>query len=580
MEMKPASAKGHETSAPSLEGANALQAESKRAENEWWVSEEWCHQLFESAPDAMVVVRSDGQILAVNAQAQVVFGYQSEEMVGKPVEVLLPERFRERHVAYRTDYFSAPAICLLGNRRLDLVGRRHDGAEFPVDLGLSPVKIQGDTLAIAVIRDITEREQTKRRLTSEHGINRILAASVTLQDAAPKIIQTVCESLDWDFGTFWLLDRNAKLLRCCDLWQTPMVDVPAFERVCRQQTISPGMGVAGRVWDSRSVVWIPDVTTDLNCPRAPIAAQVGLHGAIGFPIGDGPEFGVMEFFSREVRQPDEELMEMMKSIGHQISQFMERRRAEREVLYQEEDRRIARLIQQRLLPKSMPSLPGFQISGRSATANEVGGDCFDFIPLLVEGQEHLGVLVADASGHGIGAALLVGQTRAYLRALALTCTDVGTLLTLTNRRLASDAVADHFVSLFLMRLDPRSRSVLYASAGHWPGYVLDRQGQIRVVLVSTGGLLGIDSASQFLVSPTTPLEPDELVFLFTDGIVEAASSVGQLFGLERTLGIVQKHQHQTPDEILEALFNAVSDFSENHIQDDRTAVIIKVEGAA
>jgi sigma-B regulation protein RsbU (phosphoserine phosphatase) len=209
----------------------------------------------------------------------------------------------------------------------------------------------------------------------------------------------------------------------------------------------------------------------------------------------------------------------------------------------------------------------------------VGGDCFDFLPLRVGGEECLGVLVADASGHGMAAALLAAETRAYLRALALTCADVGTLLTLSNQRLASDLVTGHFVTLFLLRLDPRTRSLLYANAGHWPGYVLDRRGRTKAVLASTGCPLGIDPAGAFPTGPATTLEPGELVVLFTDGIVEAASPEGEQFGLGRTLGIVRAHRREAPDAILDALFHAVGDFSGHPPQDDLTAVILKAEGA-
>jgi sigma-B regulation protein RsbU (phosphoserine phosphatase) len=209
----------------------------------------------------------------------------------------------------------------------------------------------------------------------------------------------------------------------------------------------------------------------------------------------------------------------------------------------------------------------------------VGGDCFDFLPLRVGGEEYLGVLLADASGHGLGAALLVAQTRAYVRALALTCAEVGTLLSLSNQRLAGDLVADHFVTLLLLRLDPRTRSLLYSSAGLCPGYVLDRRGRPKAVLASTGIPLGIDPAGEFPTGPATTLEPGELVLLFTDGIVEAASLDGEQFGPERTLRIVREHRHETPEAILDALFQAVGAFSGPPLQDDLTAVILKAEGA-
>jgi sigma-B regulation protein RsbU (phosphoserine phosphatase) len=270
---------------------------------------------------------------------------------------------------------------------------------------------------------------------------------------------------------------------------------------------------------------------------------------------------------------------MINSIAMQIGPFIDRRRAHKELLRQDVDRRIARQIQRGLLPRIMPTFSGFNITGRSSSADEVGGDSFDFIPLLVEGQECLDVVIADVSGHGIAAALLSGQTRAYLRAFAFTYSDVGTLLNFTNRCLVTDLVTDHFVTLLLVQLNPRSRTLRYTSAGHCPGYVLDRQGQIKVVLASTGSLLGIDAASEFPTGPELTLEPGDLVFLYTDGIVEAGSSSGKPFGLERTLGIVRKHQQETPDEILEALFDAVGDFSERLLQDDLTGVIIKAESA-
>jgi serine phosphatase RsbU (regulator of sigma subunit) len=427
-------------------------------------------------------------------------------------------------------------------------------------------------------RQLSEHKESERRLAAEHAVSRILTVAHTIGDAAPQIIQAVCESLDWDVGIVWLVDRDTNELRCEQVWHTSRVEITAFAQDTRQRTFSAGSGLPGRVWADDSLIWIPDVTSDAAFPGARVAAMQGLHGAVGFPIRNGAEhLGVLEFFSREVRQPDQTVVQMMTSIGNQISQFVERRRAEKEVHSQQAERDTARLIQQGLLPRSMPTLAGFQISGRSAPANTVGGDCFDFIPVSSAGGECLAVLVADASGHGIGAALLIAETRAYVRALALAVTDVGRLLTLTNRRLASDLVTSDFVTAFLMGLDPRTRSLVYASAGHWPGYILNPDGQTRAVLPSTGLPLGIYPAGEFPVSPAIPLQPGDLILLFTDGIVEAASPDGRLFGLERMLVNVRAHQHKTPDDILQALFNAVEAFSEHRHQDDLTAVVIKAE---
>jgi serine phosphatase RsbU (regulator of sigma subunit) len=429
-------------------------------------------------------------------------------------------------------------------------------------------------------RQMAESKVAERRLVAEHAVSRFLAVSDTLSDAAPKIIQAICESLDWDVGTVWELDRKASVLRCAEVWHAPKVKVPAFEHVCRESTFSQDTELPGWVWADKALAWFPDLTTEANIHRWLIAAEEGLHGAIGFPIRNEIEFfGVIEFFSREIRQPDEKLIEMMTSIGSQISQFIDRRKAKEELVKQEVDRHTARRIQQGLLPRAMPRFAGYDISGRSSTADDVGGDWFDYIPLVVEGQECLDVLVADVSGHGIASALIAGQTCAYLRAFALTCSDVGTILNLTNHRLAADLITGYFVTLLLVQLDPRTRSLRYASAGHNPGYVLDPQGRTKAVLGSTGIPLGIDSSCAFPTGPSVTLEPGELVFLYTDGIVEAGSKTGKPFRLERALDVVRAHQQETPDEILEALFDAVGG-SGHHRDDDQTAVIIKVEGVA
>jgi serine phosphatase RsbU (regulator of sigma subunit) len=430
-------------------------------------------------------------------------------------------------------------------------------------------------------RLLAERRMAERRLVAEHAVGNILAVSETLTAAASKLVRVLCESLDCDAGAVWVVDQNAGLLRCVEVWHGAGVELPVFEPDALQRTFAPGAGLPGRVWATGAVAWIPDLPEESELWGGSIATEEGVHGAIAFPLRNGTEFlGVLELFSRTVRYPTDLLREMMTSIGSQISQFIERRTAEHRLREQAHDRRIGREIQQGLLPRSMPRLPGFEICGRSLAAKDVGGDCFDFIPLTEGARDCLGVFVADASGHGIGAALLTGQTRAYLRALALTCTDIDLLLGLTNQRLTTDVTCDHFVTAFLLSLDSRTRSLRYTSAGHVPGYVLDRQGRTRAVLSSTGIPLGIDPRSDFPASEAITLEPGELVLLLTDGIVEAASLSGELFGPERALKIVRRHQEQAPDEILKALFCVASDYCGKDLRDDLTGVILKCEGAA
>ncbi len=180
-------------------------------------------------------------------------------------------------------------------------------------------------LAMKILR---ENEQ---RLGGNLGVTRILAESPALSDATPRIVQTICETLGWEIGGVWIPDLQTNELRCLTYWHAPDVEAKEFEAVSRESAFAPGVGLPGRVWASQKPAWIPDVAKDNNFPRSPYAISAGLHAAFAFPIFFHTKFlGVMEFFSHEIRQPDNALLAMVDSIGGQIGQFLERKRNEDE----------------------------------------------------------------------------------------------------------------------------------------------------------------------------------------------------------------------------------------------------------
>ena len=172
----------------------------------------------------------------------------------------------------------------------------------------------------------------QKLLFAQYATTKVLAESASLGDAASGILQAICESLGWEHGALWTVDRQAGVLRCLETWHSPAVAFSEFEAVSKRTTFLRGIGLPGRVWANGEPAWIPDAVQDANFPRAPIAASEGLHAAFGFPILlHGEVLGVLEFFSREIRPPEEDLLQMLASVGGQIGQFIERRRAQGEL---------------------------------------------------------------------------------------------------------------------------------------------------------------------------------------------------------------------------------------------------------
>lgn len=262
---------------------------------------------------------------------------------------------------------------------------------------------------------------------------------------------------------------------------------------------------------------------------------------------------------------------LIRSIRYAIERGR-RRRAEEAVRDTSEEFRAAQEIQQRLYPDKPPELPGFEIAGALFSAKSTAGDYFDFIPML---DGCLGVVLGDVSSHGMGPALLMSETRACLRTLAEIHDDVGKILTHANRLLAADASEQHFVTLAMVRLDPRDQSMVYASAGQ-RGYLL-HSGLDVTVLDSTSLPLGVRAETVVPTAASIALLPGDLLTFFTDGVVEAESPGRVRFGVARALQAIRSERDKPPREIIEALHQEILGFCRNQpLRDDVTIVIAKV----
>jgi PAS domain S-box-containing protein len=303
--------------------------ERKRAEESLRESQERLLRLVNSAMDAIVAVDAEQRITMFNPAAEQMFGCRAEEAVGGPLERFIPMRFREAHRGHVEKFGQTGVTGRRMGALMTLSGLRTNGEEFPIEASISHVEVGGQKAFKVILRDITERKQAESRLSASHAVTRILAESPALGSAIPAVLQTIGERLGWDVGDMWILDSESKVLRCLNVWHTPSVNIEAFKTTSCATTFSTGSSLPGRVWASMKPMCISDVENDVGFLRVQEAAAVGLRSGFAFPVAAGDKFlGVMEFFCREVRQPDDALLQTFVGVGSQIGQFIERKRVE------------------------------------------------------------------------------------------------------------------------------------------------------------------------------------------------------------------------------------------------------------
>src|SRR6266446_6050968 len=297
----------------------------------------------DTASDAIITIDSESTILFVNHAAEKIFGYSRDEMLSQSLTMLMPDYLRHVHHSGLKRYL-ATGERHISWEAVELPGLHKSGKEIPLELSFGEFTENGQRFFTGIARDITERRRLERRLEVQFQVARILAASDSMTAAAPELLRAIGESVGWEMGQMWGVDREADVLRYLAVWRPPSVPAADLEEASRSRTFGRGIGLPGRIWAAAKSEWITDIAADANFPRGPFATKAGLRSAFGLPIMvDHEVSGVMEFFSIDYQTPDQSLLAIMNMIGQQIGNFVERKRAEEERAHTYDREQRARL---------------------------------------------------------------------------------------------------------------------------------------------------------------------------------------------------------------------------------------------
>ena len=265
---------------------------------------------------------------------------------------------------------------------------------------------------------------------------------------------------------------------------------------------------------------------------------------------------------------DSEEMEFLESVTSQIcSEFHNFR-----FRGQENELEEARAIQQRLLPRAIPQIHGLEISSAWRPALSVSGDYYD---VLKFNETQIGLCIADVSGKGMPAALLMSNVQAAVKAFASASLSPSALCERVNGVISTNLSEDKFITLFYCIVDAESRTLTYSNAGHNRGILVRRDGQ-TVSLERGGTVLGPFPEWQY-EQQEVELHPGDRVLLFTDGVTEIRNLDGEEFGEERLIDLLIKYRELTTDQLQQTVMSTVTRFSGGSFQDDATLIVVSIE---
>ncbi len=388
-----------------------------------------------------------------------------------------------------------------------------------------------------------------------------ITSTLDIEELVPRIVDEVATSLGCVEINIYLRDPETS--------EFVLAGVRGCSVYGKGHHLKPGAGMVGHVAATGKMHYAPDVTRDPYY----MACEPDTRSEVAIPLQrEGELVGVFTASHCELNAFCPGQLSLLQGLCdhvavavHNARRFGDEREKRERMSREAEE---ARSIQQALLPRSSPLIPGFSVSGLSIPAGSVGGDWYDFIPLP---GGRWGLVLADVSGKGTAAALLMSATRGMLRSLAQTGSGPADVMTRLNKLMVEDFPSGRFVTMVYAELDPSSRLLRIANAGHLSPLLVEPSGH-RWIHHEHGMPLGI-SASKFSETEVT-LGEDSRIAFYSDGITEAEIDSGEEYGAERLLG-----QMQSPAVTPDGLLADVRKFTNGTgLRDDATVILVRTQG--
>ena len=304
--------------------------ERKKAEEALRQSEERKGAILHSALDCIILMDAQGRITEFNPSAARTFRRRREDVLGHQLaEIIIPPALRSAHARGLAHLLETGDGPVLGHR-IEVPALRSDGVEIPMELTITPIPTDGLPMFAGFMRDLTGRKQAEARLALQNGVTRVLAEAANLESAAHEVLATVGQHLGWPAGVFWLVDAEDQRLRSVAYWAGNDPRVRDYIEGCRDLSLAPGEDLPGRVCATGTSHFLEHIATTGWFSRMESAGDAGLRSVLGLPISRGDHVvGVMELYTPAQLAPDDDLMQVLTSLGQQIGQYVDRRLTER-----------------------------------------------------------------------------------------------------------------------------------------------------------------------------------------------------------------------------------------------------------